>query len=519
MKPHWLLAPALALVVAAAPDTAGPIVTTDTGRVRGAVADGAEAFLAIPYAAPPVGVLRWRPPHRAVGWSGLHDATAIGPDCVQVREAGNPYAMSEDCLTVNVWRPASRQTRALPVVVWIHGGGYVAGGSSDPQTRGEAFARDGIIAVTFNYRLGRLGFFGFPALSAEHPGEAKGNYGLLDQIAALQWVKRNIAAFGGDPRRVTVMGESAGGESVLMLAGSPMAQGLFARAIVQSGGGAAPLLGRRRLKEDAAGGVSAEKAGLAFAKSVGIEGEDATALARLRALPAVRINDGLSMVSLVFGGLARFTGPIEDGQLVTAQPDRALRARRGAIPLLIGTTDADLGLNRARTKDEAFGAFADPAAARAAYDPDGHAQLAALNTLIGADRTMAEPARRIAHILTERGAPAWRFRFGYVATPIRNKPIPGAEHASDVAYAFGAIGSVYPSGLMPADAEAQRLLHGYFAQFVKTGDPNGTGLPRWPRIGRDGEQLMAFRPDATATAGPDPWKARLDLTAGAATGR
>ncbi|WP_298675114.1 carboxylesterase family protein [uncultured Sphingomonas sp.] len=519
MKAYWLLPAALALVAAAAPDGPGPVVATDTGRVRGIASERTEAFLAIPYAAPPVGALRWRPPQRAARWSGVRDAGAIGPDCVQARDAGNPHAMAEDCLSINVWRPASRRAGALAVVVWIHGGGYVAGGSSDPQTDGAAFARDGIIAVTFNYRLGRLGFFGFPALSAEYPREAKGNYGLLDQIAALQWVKRNIASFGGDPRRVTVMGESAGGESVLMLAGSPMAHGLFARAIVQSGGGAAPLLGRRLLREDAAGGVSAEKAGLAFARSTGIEGEDAAALARLRALPAARINDGLSMVSLVFGGLARFTGPVEDGRLVTAQPDRALRARRGAIPLLIGTTDADLGLGRARTKDEAFAAFGDPAAARGAYDPEAQAQLAAVNTLIGADRTMTEPARRIARITAGRGVPAWRFRFGYVATPIRGKPVPGAEHASDVAYAFGTIDRAYPSGLTPQDAEAQRLFHGYFAQFVKTGDPNGAGLPHWPRAGGAGDPLMVFRKDATASAGADPWKTRLDLTAGAAPGR
>jgi len=446
-----------------------------------------------------------------VRWNDVRAATAIGPDCIQARDPGDARPMAEDCLTANVWRPAARHG-ALPVVVWIHGGAYVAGGSSDPQTRGDAFARDGIVAVTFNYRLGRLGFFAHPALSAEHPDQPKGNYGLLDQIAALQWVKRNIAAFGGDPRRVTVMGESAGGESVLLLAGSPLAQGLFARAIVQSGGGRAPLLGRRSLREDAAGGVSAEKAGLAFAASVGIAGSDAAALARLRALPAQKINEGLSMISLVFGGLARFTGPIEDGQVVAADTDRALLARRGAPALLIGTTDADLGLNRAATKDEAFAAFADPAAARAAYDPDGQGALAAINTLIGADKAMTEPARRVARIVAARDVPAWRYRFGYVATPIRSKPVPGAEHASDVAYAFGTLRAAYPDGLVPVDLEAQRLFHGYFAQFIKTGDPNGAGLPRWPRVDRDGEPLMMFTPDARAIAGADPWRVRLDLT-------
>jgi len=518
VKPLWLLASSVALA-AAAPKTGAPVVTVDTGQVKGKTADGVEAFHDIPYAAPPLGPLRWRAPQAPSRWHGIRDAGAIGPDCLQARDARDTRPMSEDCLTVNVWRPVSRPQRALPVLVWIHGGGYVAGGSSDPQTWGDAFAREGIVTVTFNYRLGRLGFFGFPALSNEHPEEAKGNYGLMDQIAALQWVKRNIAAFGGDPCQVTLMGESAGGESVLLLAGSPMAKGLFTRMIVQSGGGRKPLLGKRLLSEDTSDGVSAEKAGIAFAKSAGIDGDDAAALARLRALPAAKINDGLSMVSLLFGGLARFTGPIEDGRLVTADPDRAIAARRTPVPVLIGTTNADLGFNNAQSKDSAFGAFPDPVAARAAYDPDGHAPLQALNTEIGADRTMAEPARHIAGIAADHGARAWRFRFSYVATPIQNKPIKGAEHASDVAYAFGTLQAAYPTRLTASDREAERLFHGYFAQFAKTGDPNGPGLPQWPSTATDGDPVMDLTPDATASAGPDPWEARLNATASAAPGK
>lgn len=518
MKPFWLFAAALALALtAAAPDPHGPVVAIDTGRLKGTVSDGVEAFHDIPYATPPIGPLRWHPPQRPARWSGVRDAATMGPDCLQARDAKDTRPMSEDCLTVNVWRPATHIARALPVLVWIHGGAYVAGGSSDPLTWGDAFARDGLVLVTFNYRLGRFGFFAHPALSAERPDEPKGNYGLLDQIAALNWVKRNIAAFGGDPRRVTLMGESAGGESVLLLEGSPMAQGLFQRMIVQSGGGRAPLLGRRLMREDTPDRVSAENAGLNFAKSVGIEGKGADTLVRLRALPADRINRGLTMVSLIFGGLDSFAGPIEDGRVIIAPTGTALAKRQRLVPTIVGTTSADLGLNLARTKDAAFAAFGAAAmAARSAYDQDGATSLQDINSRIGADRTMAEPARNVAAIVTARGDPAWRFRFSYVAESAVNKPIKGAEHASDVAYAFGTAATAYPGKLTARDAEAQRLFHGYFANFARTGDPNGPGLPSWPTAGTDGDPLMDFLPDGTATAAPDPWRARLDLAAGTA---
>lgn len=514
MKPFWLLASAFVLT-AAAPNPQ-PTVTLDTGQIRGTVADGVEAFHDIPYAAPPVGPLRWQPPQKPIRWAGVRDGAAMGPDCLQGRGRNDTRAMAEDCLTANIWRPATRTARKLPVLVWIHGGGYVAGGSSDPLTWGDTFARDGVVLVTFNYRLGRLGFFAHPALSSERPNDPKGNYGLLDQIAALQWVKRNIAAFGGDPSRVTIMGESAGGESVLLLEASPMAQGLFQRTIVQSGGGRAPLLGRRLMREDTPDRVSAEHAGITFAKSVGVEGDDPAALAKLRALPAEKVNDGLTMAALIFGGLKSFAGPIEDGRVITAPTGAALAGRKRLFPTIVGTTSADLGANLAKTKDDAFAAFgANAAAARAAYDPDDTTPLQQINTWIGADRTMTEAARNVAKTVTAKGDPAWHFRFSYVAESIDGKPIKGAEHASDVAYAFGTAAKAYPGKLTARDAEAERLFHGYFTNFVKTGDPNGSTLPSWPKSDAAGAPLMDILPDGTAKAGPDPWQARLDVTEGA----
>lgn len=222
-----------------------PVVRVDRGELQGVVADGVAVFKGIPFAAPPLGDLRWRPPQPAARWTGVRQAEEFGADCMQGRfgpppaaAAGAPAARvpSEDCLFLNVWRPADPTARGLPVMVWIYGGGFTGGSSASPSTSGAEFAKQGVILVSFNYRLGRFGFFAFPALSRDRPDETKGNYAYMDQIAALQWVRRNIAAFGGNPDNVTIFGESAGGVSVHSLLASPQARGLFQKAIVESGG-------------------------------------------------------------------------------------------------------------------------------------------------------------------------------------------------------------------------------------------------------------------------------------------
>lgn len=497
----------LTALLAATP-VAAQQARTESGAVAGTTAAGVEGFRGIPYAAPPTGAWRWRPPQPAPHWRGIRKADTIAPICMQTPDPNYVHPMSEDCLTLNIWRPAGTTAKSrLPVIVWIHGGAYVAGGSSDPGTWGDAFARRGVILVTFNYRLGRLGFFAHPALNREHPGEPHGNYGFMDQIAAFAWVKRNIHGFGGDPRQVTAMGESAGGESVLVLAASPMAKGLFSKAIVQSGGGGDPLLGRRLMTDDLPGRVSAEKTGLAFAAAAGITADDADALAKLRALPADKVADQ-SMVALVFGGLNSFSGPIEDGRIVTATPGEALKAVPAAMPLLIGTTTADLGLVPAVSKEAAFALFGkDADRARALHDPDGMLPLQILTMQIGADRTMAAPARAIARLTQAKGAPAWRFRFGYVAEAQRDKPVKGAEHSTDVAFAFGALPSRLGKKVAPQDQAVADMMQGYWVNFARTGDPNGDGLARWP----EEPSILLFNPDGTATAGTDPWQERLDM--------
>jgi para-nitrobenzyl esterase len=254
-------------------------------------------------------------------------------------------------------------------MVWIYGGGFVNGGSSPTVYDGSQFAKRGVAFVSFNYRVGRFGFFAHPALSKEDPAGPLGNYGYMDQIAALKWVKQNVAAFGGDPGNVTLFGESAGGGSVLTMMTSPMAKGLIHTAIVESGGGRTLLMGERYLNRTVEGGPpSAESVGLAFAKSVGIEGEDAAALAALRKLPADAVTAGLNMASM---GTPTYAGPMIDGKMVIESPGAAYAAGRGAkIPFMIGTNSADIGFPRSRTIEDLLAPFGpDREKAKAAYDP------------------------------------------------------------------------------------------------------------------------------------------------------
>ncbi len=269
-----------------------PVVRVDSGELQGVVDDGVVSYKGIPFAAPPVGDLRWRPPQPVAPWTGVRQAAEFGADCMQGRFGPPPAAPgapparvpSEDCLFLNVWRPASAAPGAkLPVMVWIYGGGFTGGSSSSPNTSGTQFAKQGVVLVAANYRVGRFGFFAFPALSRERPDETKGNYAYMDQIAALQWVKRNIAAFGGDPNNVTIFGFSAGGVSVHSLLASPMARGLFHKAIVESGGSRDSVLTARPMRADGVDPnypVSAETIGINFARSMGIEGTDQAALAK-----------------------------------------------------------------------------------------------------------------------------------------------------------------------------------------------------------------------------------------------
>jgi para-nitrobenzyl esterase len=510
------------IVLMAAAAIVAPIAKIDTGALQGATTDGVTAFKGVPYAAAPTGDLRWRAPQHALSWSGVQDASAMKPDCIQGRMPGSPEPapQSENCLFANVWQPAGAKANAkLPVMVWIHGGAFINGGSSSPETWGDAMARRGLVFVTFNYRLGRFGFFGHPALSAEHPDEATGNYGLMDQMAALTWVRRNIAAFGGDAGNVTVVGGSAGGISINLLLGAPKAEGLFDKAIVQSGAGRRFLARERRLSEDLPGVASAQNVGLAFAKRLGVEGTGASALAALRGMPADKIAANLSMATLVFQGEgALYSGPVVDGKLIVETPEATFaNGRQHEVPMIVGATSADLSLDFTPSADAAYAKFGDgAAAARAAYDPDGTLELKALNQAIGGDRNMVEPARFVARAAAAKGAPTYEYRFGYVASAAAAGSPYGANHSTEVAYVFDKLIAVHGAQATPADQAVAGKLADYWANFARKGDPNDAGLPAWPRYEAKGDRLLDVRPNGSFAGEADPWRARLDAAERAA---
>ncbi len=490
----------------------------ESGKVRGLVSGGLEIFKGIPYAAPPVGNLRWRAPQPVAPWKGVRAATNYGHDCMQLPFPNDAAPLrtqpSEDCLYLNVWAPRQRNGRSLPVMVWIYGGGFVNGGSSPAPYDGSHFAENGVVFVSFNYRLGRFGFFAFPALLKEN-GRA-GNYALMDQIAALQWVQHNIAAFGGNPREVTVFGESAGGRSVNVLVTSPEAKGLFIRAVVESGGGRDNLLPADPLNEAAANGrPSATQTGINFARAMGIDGNGAKALAELRALRAEKIVNGINMASMAQQAQT-YSGLIGDGTILPRSPEDSYKnCQQNPVEVMIGANSADIGGTSAKAMDALFAPFgANEAAARRAFDPDSSKPFAAVARQVSMVEMMIEPARFVAQRVAACGQPSYVYRFSYVATPLRAK-FSGAFHSSEIPYVFDTIGESswgnLGKGLTSADYKMASEANAYWVNFAKTGDPNGPGLPNWPRYTTSGDGLMDFTMDNGPKGGPDPWNAQLDV--------
>ncbi len=400
-------------------------------------------------------------------------------------------------------------------MVWVYGGAFLFGSGSQPGYSGVQFAKDGVILVTFNYRLGRLGFFAFPALSREHPQEPKGDYAYMDQIEALKWVHQNIAAFGGDPNNVTIFGESAGGASVHALLGSPLARGLFQKAIIESGGGRDGALSGIPIDKDSPDTPSAETIGVNFAHKHGIEGTDAAALAKLR---------GLSTLDTIKEGQTAplnsdtYSGPIVDGRLVLETSERAYKAGHVTpVPLMIGANSADAGaFVFGDTKEAVFSLYGERKAdAIAAYDPKGTIELRTLIETAGRDRAHLEPVRFSARAYAAKGAPVYVFRFSYVQVGMRQWMRNGAPHGSEISYVFANLGTggfgPPPPPPTPEDRAVARTVHAYWVNFAKTGNPNAPGMANWPLYDPGKDEIFDFRPDGSQFAGPDPWKARLDV--------
>lgn len=474
----------------------GPVVHIEQGRLRGVRQDGVLSFRGIPYAAPPVGDRRWRAPAPARSWSGIRRADRLGAACIQppgmsAANGGDPGPIAEDCLYLNVWTPRAERRARLPVVVWIHGGAYVFGSGGVRGYSGAPYAREDAVFVSLNYRLGALGFFAHPALNGE-PGAAA-NFGLLDQIAALQWVQRNIAAFGGDPNNVTIMGQSAGAKSVLALYASPMARGLFHRGVAMSAY-VLPDANRERASEVA----------VAVANAVGLNGADAT-MAQLRAVPAQRFG--------VLEGRETSLGPVPIvGDLVLPHSiaETFAAGEEAALPLIMGSASDDANVI------SAFGM--EP---RAIVDRLGAAGLGLL--VLYPNMSREERARQVVNDVVftmnprwagdrhaER-APMWRYYFDYVAEPDRGAFANGAPHGYEVAFFLNTLD--YAGGdrtrYTDADRAVARALSGDLLAFART----GFAPADWISHDRDRDQTLVI--DAEGIASRDElYRRRLNTFIG-----
>jgi para-nitrobenzyl esterase len=462
-------------------------VATRDGAVAGLPAvdaDDVRVWKGIPYAAPPVGALRWRPPQAPAPWDGMRACTQFGPDFPQAPAAASRApSMSEDCLYLNVWSPAGAAPGSLPVMVWVHGGGFVGGSGADARSEGTQLAREGVVVVSFNYRSGMFGFLAHPGLSRESAQGTSGNYGLLDQLQALRWVRDNIAGFGGDPRRVTVFGVSAGSASISLLLTSPMAEGLFQQAILHSPGAGRPL------------------ASLADAERVGQSlDEDIEAL---RALSAAEVFALTAKCSPKVRGLTtpRVLRPICDAWLVPEDERAAFRSGRiHPMPILVGT-NADEGTLLTKTwpidtvddyrrmVEANFGSAAPQALA--VYPAQADAEARPAIARIFGDTQFNDGARLLARAMSRRGARTWR----YVFTRRRPGQLDGPHHGDEVSHVFGnlAVGrGAQPEAFDAVDAAVSRAMRAAWVAFARRGDPNAAGLAAWPAYEPEGDAHIVF---------------------------
>lgn len=494
---------------------AGPTVAIDAGRLAGTVDEaGMRVFRGIPFAAPPVGDLRWREPQPVAPWTGVREASEFGDRCQQSPfPATTPIGhsgMSENCLFLNVWA-APAAVRA-PVLVWIHGGGYSNGYSNAADYDGDAFAQKGLVFVSINYRVGAFGFLAHPALTQESPHKTSGNYGALDQIAALQWVRRNIAAFGGDPNNVTIFGESAGSVSVSVLTASPLAKGLFERAIGDSGAGLGSTVDTLPVKPLA----WEEQRGVAFASVL-----HARTAAELRAIPAGQVVDAgeHGAGTLFLGG--RYA-PVIDGYLLRETPERTFaRGAQNDVSLLTGwnlregllfTLVAPNGAAPAGCKpvwddartatafvdqaNRSFGAAGPAFLQLYPHATDDEARMSAENTV--GDLAIDWATWKWADLQSKSDKTSV-YTYLFAKVPPSEYPLHAATHGAETLYAFDNLKSRKWSW-DAMDTQVAHIMSSYYANFARTGDPNGPGLPSWPAYSGTSPERMVFDANGAAAA-------------------
>lgn len=475
-------------------------VKTNYGLLQGIVTDSLTIFKGIPFAAPPVGGLRWKAPQPLTPWEDIKQATTFAPAPLQ---GNDQNGKSEDCLYLNIWTPATSPDDKIPVLVWIYGGGFSFGATSEPVYDGAALAKKGVVLVSIAYRVGQIGFLAHPELSAENPEKVSGNYGILDQIAGLKWVKENIAAFGGDPDKVTIFGESAGGIAVSMLCASPLAKGLFQGAISQSGGSFGPPRPVTFPGENMKTLANAEKEGLTYAEKVG-----AASVEELRNIPAEQLPLGMGM-----GG----AWPIIDGHVI---PDDQFKlyqqGRFNDVPILIGyNSDEGASFSREKTPEEfianveeRYGQFSKDLLE--AY-PVGENSVPKTARDLARDAAFGWHTWSWARLQSMNGNSKVYYyyfdqhpeygedsqKFGY-----------GSPHGQEVAYVFQNLRDNNPD-LSAYDTAISKAMGTYWTNFAKYGDPNGNGLPIWPEFSKQNPKVLYF--EKTPYVGPVPSEAALQV--------